>query len=337
MSVPSPESCSKNACGLTDIGRRRTENQDQFLIAELRKSMLVHSTSLPVDDDVPLFGSARGQLLIVADGMGGHAAGRRASCVAMDHLITELLNRMHWFLHLERDHEDDFIDSLKDLLRQAHARILSEAEGDDTQRGMGTTLTLAYIVWPRMYVVHAGDSRCYLIRDGHCEQLTTDHTLARQLVESGGLLPEEEEQSRWSNVLWNVLGGSGEQELIAEVRRTDLVEGDMVLLCSDGLSRYLSTETLAGVVSEGCSDHRGICHRLVGLANAAGGEDNITVIVCSPEPPKNGKHAMSFRQRDGSGLRVQRFDDDDESDLSQLLSEDGMMPEDFADEDTLPG
>ncbi|EMI54530.1 PP2C family protein-serine/threonine phosphatase [Rhodopirellula sallentina] len=337
MSSTSPESCAKNACGLTDIGRRRAENQDQFLIAELRKSMLVHSTSLLVDKEVPLFGSARGQLLIVADGMGGHAAGRRASSVAMDHLITELLNRMHWFLHLEHDHEDEFIDSLKDLLRQAHARILSEAADDDSQRGMGTTLTMAYIVWPRMYVVHAGDSRCYLIRDGQCEQLTTDHTLARQLVESGGLKPEEEEQSRWSNVLWNVLGGSGDQELIAEVRRTDLVEGDMVLLCSDGLSRYLSTETLAGVVSEGCSDHRGICHRLVGLANAAGGEDNITVVVCSPGPQKISDHALSFRGQNGPELQVQRFDDDDETDLSHLLTEDGLMPEDFADEDTLPG
>ncbi|MFG0253581.1 MAG: PP2C family protein-serine/threonine phosphatase, partial [Rhodopirellula sp. JB053] len=88
MSSTSPESCARNACGLTDIGRRRTENQDQFLIAELRKSMLVHSTSLLVDNEVPLFGNARGQLLIVADGMGGHAAGRRASSVAMDHLIT---------------------------------------------------------------------------------------------------------------------------------------------------------------------------------------------------------------------------------------------------------
>ncbi|MCM2373279.1 PP2C family protein-serine/threonine phosphatase [Aporhodopirellula aestuarii] len=341
MSEPFDETCSNNACGLTDIGRRRTENQDQFLIAELRKSMLVQSTSLPIDDDMPLFGSATGQLLIVADGMGGHAAGRRASSVAMDQLITQMLNRMHWFLHLDRDHEEEFIDSLKDLLRQAHARILSEAATDDSHRGMGTTLTLAYIVWPRMYVVHAGDSRCYLIRDGQCEQLTTDHTLARQLVESGGLKPEEEEQSRWSNVLWNVLGGSGEQELIAEVRRTDLSEGDMVLLCSDGLSRYLSTQTLAGVVSEGCSDHRSICHRLVGLANSAGGEDNITVVVCSPEPKPASEHAMCFRQRGLSALKFQRFDncfdEDDETDLSHLLTEDGIMPEDFADEDTLPG
>ncbi len=341
MSDLSPKPCHRGACGLTDVGRRREENQDQFLIAELRKSMLVKSTSLMIDEDAPLFGLACGQLLIVADGMGGHAAGKRASSVALDQLIVQLLNRMHWFLQLDHDLEDDFIDSLKDLLRQAHARILSEAANDDAQRGMGTTLTMAYIFWPRMYVVHAGDSRCYLIRNGQCEQLTTDHTLARQLVESGGLKPEDEEKSRWSNVLWNVLGGSGEQEFIAEVRRVDLIEGDAVLMCSDGLSRYLSTKTLAEVVSEGCGDNDSICHRLVGLANAAGGEDNITVIVCKPTKPEPqdqvfGSLAASANNgnRDAESLLD---DDDDETDLSQPSTEDNALPESFDNEDTLPG
>jgi protein phosphatase len=324
------------------VGRRREENQDQFLIAELRKSMLVKSSSLMIDEEAPLFGLVCGQLLIVADGMGGHAAGKRASSVAMDQLIVQLLNRMHWFLQLDHDLEDDFIDALKDLLRQAHARILSEAASDDAQRGMGTTLTMAYIIWPRMYVVHAGDSRCYLIRGGHCEQLTTDHTLARQLVESGGLKPEDEEKSRWSNVLWNVLGGSGEQEFIAEVRRVDLIEGDTVLMCSDGLSRYLSRKTLAEVVSDGCGDNASICHRLVGLANAAGGEDNITVIVCKPtktEPQDRVLDSLAASAAYGDRVTESLLndDDDDETDLSQPSTENKAFPETFDNEDTLPG
>lgn len=343
MSVPSERPCSQIACGLSDVGRHRTENQDQFLIAELRKSMLVQSASVPLESDSPLFGVARGQLLIVADGMGGHAAGGRASSIALDQLITQLLNRVHWFLQSDQDREEDFIDSLKELLQLAHARILAEAGRDDARRGMGTTLTMAYITWPRMYVAHAGDTRCYLVRQGRCEQLTSDHTLARQLVESGDLKPEEEAQSRWSNVLWNVLGGNGEQDLIAEVRRTDLHPGDTVFLCSDGLSRYLSNATLAEIVSEGCDDINSICHRLVGLANAAGGEDNITVVVCKPGPgevnahflgPMGSPEKMPPQPCTGSPNHSEA---DDEADLSHSSSGGDMAPEDFDDEDTLPG
>lgn len=340
-----------DACGLTDVGRKRSENQDQFLIAELRKSMRIEASSLSLEVGGNLFGSARGQLLIVADGMGGHAAGEKASRVAMNQLIEQLLNTVHWFLHSDQNRpndENDFVESLKRVLQQAHDRILSEAAINQSQRGMGTTLTMAYIVWPRMYVVHAGDSRCYLIRDRSCEQLTTDHTLARQLVDAGGLKPEEEASSRWSNVLWNVLGGSGQHELTAEVRRVDLIKGDTILLCSDGLSRYLSNETIAEVVSERTDEIDAICHHLVGLANAAGGEDNITAVVGRP-------NAEAFQSADASelGRESQLHSDDklrdtdfeipgdpatdDESDLSATQSDDDTPPEDFENEDTLPG
>ncbi|TWT93649.1 PP2C family protein-serine/threonine phosphatase [Neorhodopirellula pilleata] len=334
MNQPSPEHspvqpCA-NACGVTDVGRTRSENQDQFLIAELRKSMRVEASSLPLRSSGDLFGSTRGQLLIVADGMGGHAAGQRASSVAMDQLIEQLLNTVHWFLHNEHEQthdEADFLESLKRLLHQAHKRILFEAANDLSQQGMGTTLTMAYIVWPRMYVVHAGDSRCYLIRDDVCEQITTDHTLARQLVDAGGLKPEDEASSRWSNVLWNVLGGNGQHELTAEVRRVDLREGDAVLLCSDGLSRYVSSETIAEVITSQTDDLEPVCHHLVGLANAAGGEDNITVIVARPSP----------EMRQASGVRAFERPADDESDLSADRQDDVVSIEEFADEDTLPG
>ncbi|TWU15253.1 PP2C family protein-serine/threonine phosphatase [Allorhodopirellula heiligendammensis] len=324
MSHPSPEPCRNHSCGLTDVGRRRTENQDQFLVAELRKSMVVRTTSLPIEKNTTLFGRVRGELLIVADGMGGQAAGQRASSVALDHLIAQLLNRMHCFFHLSDGRDDAFVAALKDLLQQTHARILAEAATNDAERGMGTTLTMAYIVWPRMYVVHVGDSRCYLIRKGRCEQLTTDHTLARKLVDAGGMRPEDEAHSRWTNVLWNVLGGKGEHELVAEVRRTELVEGDTVLLCSDGLSRYLSTETLAEVVLEGGDEIQSICHRLVGLANAAGGEDNITVIVSQPRSRKPYDDELP------SGETCSSQTESPPADQRSTVKE-------FADEDTLPG
>ena len=326
---------------LPTLARSAKDNQDQFLIAELRKSMLVKASSLPLDHDSRLFGGARGQLLVVADGMGGHAAGQKASSVALDHLISQLLNTVHWFLQVEHDCEDDFIDSLKELLRQAHARILAEAAAtDQSQAGMGTTLTMAHVVWPRMYVVHAGASRCYLIRDGHCEQLTTDHTLAHQLVEAGGLAKEEEQTSRWSNVLYNVLGGSGEQELLAEVSRTDLREGDTILLCSDGLTKYLTADDLVRANERYPDDVEGICRELIKQANKAGGEDNITVVVCRP----SGKHQPDEESIVQTEIPLHHLlnqsrpigDATNESDLQMPFGPGKLKPNDFADEDTLP-
>lgn len=270
------------AYGMTDIGRQRAINQDQFLIAQLNKSMRVSSTSLPLATRSRLFGREQGQVLLVADGMGGHAAGETASSLAVDHLIDQLLNRVSWFFQVDHDGEREFLKSMQKLLQDAHSRILREGNVNIARRGMGTTLTTAHIVWPRMYVVHVGDSRCYLIRDSVAEQLTTDHTLAHQLVEAGGLTPEEEADSRWSNVLWNVLGGRRDGELIAEVRRVDLQAGDTIVLCSDGLHRYLDETELAKVVSEH-SDPKSICRALIGIANRAGGEDNITVVVSMPK------------------------------------------------------
>jgi protein phosphatase len=263
--------------GLTDLGRVRASNQDHYLIANLKKSMLVESTSLPLVAQSRLYGGSLGRLLMVADGMGGHAAGERASTLAIDTLVEKLLNSVHWFFNLDRDAEDDFIDDLQQLLRAAHLRIVRAGERDLERRGMGTTLTMAYVNWPRLYVVHAGDSRCYLIRRGDVEQLTTDHTLARQLVEAGGLRPEEAQRSRWSNVLWNVLGGHRD-ELTAEVRRADLVPGDAILLCSDGLYRHVDEQEMAACLGRDC-DVAEMCRDLVNLANERGGEDNVTVVV----------------------------------------------------------
>ncbi len=274
--------------GATDVGKVRASNQDQFLIAQLNKSMLVSSTSLPLETQSRLFGRIQGQILLVADGMGGHAAGEKASSLAVDHFIKELLNSVHWFFLDEEDNEEEFVENLKKLLQDAHARILFESAQHHSQRGMGTTLTMAHLIWPKLYVVHAGDSRCYLVRDGEAQQLTTDHTLARQLVEAGGLKPEEEADSRWSNVLWNVLGGHASGELIAEVHRAELEPGDAVVLCSDGLHRYVDSEQLGSVVSENETAEQA-CRRLIDLANEAGGEDNITVIVAKPNKDRTGQ------------------------------------------------
>jgi protein phosphatase len=263
--------------GLTDIGRVRENNEDQFLIADLNKSMLVHQTSLSQDDHTRLFGGSQGALLLVADGMGGHAAGQQASALAVQTLEHYLLNTMPWFFRLQSNQENDLTDELKSALEACHRSITHAAAAHPSQHGMGTTLTMAYILWPRLYVVHVGDSRCYLFRPPRLERITTDQTMAQQLVEQGVLKAEEASDSRWSHVLYSCLGGSS-NDLRVEVYKATLAVGDVLLLCTDGLTTGLRDEEVVGLLRQGQSAEN-TCRRLVAAANEAGGCDNITVVV----------------------------------------------------------
>ncbi len=263
--------------GLTDRGKSRSTNQDQFLIADLIKTMQINDTSLQVHLHSRLSGHSQGKLLLVADGMGGHVAGERASTLALETLNHYLLNTMHWFFRLEPDREREFELELKAALEACHASVLAEAALEPSEFGMGSTITFAYLIWPRMYVVHVGDSRCYLLRESQLQQITTDHTMAEAFVEAGVLRPAEADKSRWSHVLWNVIGGS-EGELQPVVYKSELQPGDVVLLCTDGLTRHLSNETLAKLLA-GSSSAKENCQHLVAAANDAGGKDNITVVV----------------------------------------------------------
>lgn len=263
--------------GLTDIGKVRDVNEDQFLIAELSKSMLVQQTSLSFEDDTRWFGGSQGQLLLVADGMGGHASGERASTVAVDAVAHYVLNTMPWFFRLDQQHEDDLHDELKAAMERCQASIQAEVEAIPKRHGMGTTLTLGYILWPRMYVVHVGDSRCYLLRSGKLEQVTRDHTIAQQMVDGGTLEPDAIEESRWSHMLWNTVGGPS-SELNPEVYKAKLSVGDTLLFCTDGITRHLPDSQLVKLLGVNESAEQ-TCHKLVDAANEAGGKDNIAVVV----------------------------------------------------------
>ncbi len=269
--------CKMDCCGMTDVGRVRQSNEDQFLIADLNRSMLVHQTSLSQEDHTRLFGGSQGALLLVADGMGGHAAGEQASTIAVQTLEHYMLNTMPWFFHLQQCQESDLQDELKAVMEACQRSIEAAASARPERHGMGTTLTMAYILWPRLYVVHVGDSRCYLFRPPKLGQLTTDQTMAQQLVERGVLAAADASQSRWSHVLWSCLGG-GSQDLSAQVYKAVLTAGDTLLLCSDGLTTHLRDEQLLPLLRQAGSASE-ICRHLVAAANEAGGTDNVTTVV----------------------------------------------------------
>ena len=273
-----------DCCGLTDIGRKRPTNQDHYLIADLNKSMRVHATSLNLDDEARIYGGSQGKLLIVADGMGGEAEGERASTIAVDQITTYVLNSLAWCFRLEGEAEHDFEEHLKEALSSCQTSIQAMADKYPEMKSMGTTMTMVYIVWPRAFVVHVGDSRCYLLRGGQLEQITRDHTMGAVMAEVGQMTPEEARRSPMRHALWNVLGGRSE-DLSVDLYKLTLEADDKLLLCTDGLYDMISDEELTRVLSTD-DDAEAACRKLIELANEAGGADNITAIVSHFYKPK---------------------------------------------------
>jgi protein phosphatase len=267
-----------DAAGKTDRGRRRDTNQDHFLIASLAKVMHVQTTSLDVEDQTNLFSSRTGDLMVVADGMGGRAHGDVASSIAVRTITRFTLNTLPWCFSLDPGDDDDLTDALGRALERSRNALEAEVRERPEEAGMGTTVTLAYVLWPRAYVVHAGDSRCYLHRQRELRQLTTDHTYAQQMVEAGALEPEEAQESRLAHVLWNAVVASEQSELDPEVRRLTLEREDTLLLCSDGLTKHVDDQQIATVLDASVSSEESV-DQLIAMANESGGSDNITVIV----------------------------------------------------------
>jgi protein phosphatase len=265
--------------GLTDVGKARKVNEDQFLIAELSKSAFVSQTSLSLEDRTRLFGNSRGQLLLVADGMGGMAAGELASSTALRTLINYIMNIMPWFFRLDPKTEDDLKGEIKSAIERCQSSIESLVDVTPSLEGMGTTLTMAYLLWPRAYFVHIGDSRAFILRNGKLQQITRDHTVAQQLVEKGAMQPDAAKESRLSNVLWNVIGGrDGISRTEPEIYKIRLESGDTLLLCTDGLTAHVQDSMIAYMLNMK-TDAKKACRQLVNAANEAGGTDNITVVV----------------------------------------------------------
>lgn len=267
--------------GASDIGKKREENQDHFMVADLRRQLTVRQTDIPEKQNAELFGCQQGSLMVVADGMGGHQGGEHASHTAVEASAKYVLDMMQWFLKLSADDEQEFLDELSDCLKSVQKKLWSS--GGPGGRRMGTTVTMAYLLWPRMFVVHAGDSRCYLLRDGQFRQLTTDHTIAQQLIDSGGMSPDDDAVKNWRHVLWNCVGG-GDQQVRPEAVRCSLQHDDVLVLCSDGLTGMLDDETIRLIISSADSSEQAV-RRLIDEANRAGGEDNISAIVCRIDQP----------------------------------------------------
>jgi PPM family protein phosphatase len=270
--APSNSSLTVRSFGLTDRGLVRPSNQDQFLVAELSPVIRVHQSSLSQPES--LFGQRSGTLFIVADGMGGHRGGEQASAIAVETIEDFMLNTLKWFFGLKGE---SLLAEFQDALSAADARLFEEMARHPELRGMGTTVTMAYTVGDAFYVVHVGDSRCYLFREGSLYQLTHDHTLVQELVSHGVVKPEDAPHHRYRHIITNAVGGT-EHGIRVEVHKLPLAPGDVALLCSDGLTEMVDATAIATILATEGEPERA-CHDLVERANALGGRDNVTTVV----------------------------------------------------------
>jgi serine/threonine protein phosphatase PrpC len=272
---PRPRDSELDMFGLTHPGKVRAENQDHFLICTIHPQVVVHGTSLPNVDQLPLRGQRLATMLLVADGVGGAASGGDAARITAETITRYVSSTMHCYHTAGSADEQQFFDALKSAAFEAHAAVRAEAARHGGEVS-ATTLTLGIVVWPWLYVLQVGDSRCYVYSGGALRQVTRDQTVAQSLIDQGLLEADRAKASPFSNVLASAIGA---EEAKPEVSRHDMSErGSVVLVCSDGLTRHVKDAEIAERLARMTSTEQ-VCGDLLALSLERGGHDNITIVA----------------------------------------------------------
>ncbi len=268
-----------DAFGLTDRGLVRDGNDDHFLIAAVSKSIEVRQTNLPSDAIAHEFAGAGGYLLAVADGVGGRPEGDVASQRTLSAMLSYVGKAATCFQSLDTSAEHALLEKLEAVVREVHAGLVDEY-GGITSKLPATTLTLVLLVWPRAYYVQVGDSRAYIRRGGRLQRLTRDQTLGEFMVSLGAWTEEQARTASTAETLSSAIGGSDLEPVVGLI---DLVPGDSLLLCTDGLTKHVSDDEIAAALTQADSAEA-TGRKLVSDALADGGTDNVTVVVVRTTP-----------------------------------------------------
>lgn len=248
------------AFGLSHVGRQRQHNEDSYL----------------VEDDAKLF--------LVADGMGGHAAGEIASRIAVDSINEFIVHSKSddgTWPHAYDEHFRRSTNRLMAAVRLANTRVLEAMRKDARLRGMGTTVVACLVDNDLISVAHVGDSRAYLIRDKQLSRITNDHSWVFEQVQAGMLTEAEAEKHPLRNVITRALGGA--LQVTPDASEIEARPGDVYLLCSDGLTGMVSEDEILKVVTQNDGDLKKACHQLIDVANEHGGLDNVTAVLVRTE------------------------------------------------------
>jgi serine/threonine protein phosphatase PrpC len=259
----------------THKGNVRPNNEDHFLVARFGRFLQPLITNVHDQKDTVL--EEEGHGMVVADGMGGAAAGELASKIAIREMLRLIVQTPDWIISTQCEDAERVMERMSDRYRRIDAALLEEASHNSKLKGMGTTMTLACNVGSCLVLAHIGDSRAYLFRGDKLHQLTHDHTVAQALVDQGYLEKTTDAAMSLQHSLVRVLGGMGHQ-CKADVQQVELQDQDVIVLCSDGLSDMVDDASIRAVLARRLPAHE-TSSVLVERALANGGKDNVTVIV----------------------------------------------------------
>jgi serine/threonine protein phosphatase PrpC len=276
-----PRRVSLDVAALSHQGKVRDANEDAFAVFRMGRYLERVASSVP-EADLPSRHEDGACIMILADGLGGHEAGDVASRTALITSFELILRSPRWALKLDdpvtRNAEiRELLARAQGYLHGLHAELRRLAAGDPRLAGMGTTFIGAYSVATDLFVMHVGDSKAYLIREGAMNKITHDHTVAQEYADRGMIPQEEVASHRMQHVLTRAVGGPDEN-LEGDTHHLRIVHGDRLLLCSDGLTDMVDEQEIrAALAAHPASD--AACRALVDLALERGGRDNVTVIV----------------------------------------------------------
>lgn len=262
--------------GLTHPGNVRSENEDQFLLCTVHPQVVVHATSLPSPEQLPLRGQRLATIMLVADGVGGGVYGGEASRLATEAVTRYVASTLRCYHAVGATGDSEFLEALRAAAMEAHAAVRAEAAERAQGRTMATTLSLGIVVWPWLYVLQVGDSRCYVLEQGTLRQVTRDQTVAQALVDRGIMTTRDLAASPLHHVLASAIGAD---EALPAVTRVNVRErGTVILVCSDGLTKHVADHEIADELGRMKSAEQ-VCRALCDLALERGGTDNITMVV----------------------------------------------------------
>jgi len=271
---------------LSHPGKVRANNEDCYLVARFTRALQPLLTNLPD-------GQLSGQLeevaygLLVADGMGGAAAGEVASRLAISTLVGLALNTPDWVMRPGERERARVTERLAERYRAVDDALKRVARADPALAGMGTTMTVVVSLGAELFLGHVGDSRAYLYRRDHLQRLTRDHTRAQELADAGQIAQDAVPGHHLRHILTRLLGGASPGRAEADIEHLELRDGDQVLLCTDGLTEMVDDPGLAVLLRSG-GTAQDTCQALVEAALERGGRDNVTVALARYRFPQGG-------------------------------------------------
>ncbi len=279
MADRKPRDDELDVYGISDRGKVRTNNEDHFLLASVHRRVNVLSTNLTEPERLPLDEQRLAYIAMVADGVGGAAAGERASAIALETATRYVVSSLDCY-DRSAAAEGTMSPALQDAALRSHEAVLEQASAEGDGVRMATTLTLFMGVWPWYYLLQVGDSRYYLYRNGRLTQITRDQTIAQDLIDQGVFTRAIAERSQFKNVLSSAIGGESSIPVITRLRAD---WGNVHVLCTDGLTKHVSDERIAECLASMTSSKQA-CEQLLQEALDNGGSDNITIIVGRTTP-----------------------------------------------------